>query len=110
MAKLKLTAKRIRNLTTGILHTCIDDVYRDLAAIVGVDDLMTHQLPRVRECVLPWLQEKTKNDAAFWDKDIQIEADFEINLSEPSEAERAVMLENYKAMPDPLAGKFIIQG
>jgi hypothetical protein len=110
MAKLKLTAKRIRNLTTGILHTCMDDVYRDLAAIVGVDGLMTHQLPRVRECVLPWLREKTKNDAAFWDKDIQIETDWEIDhWSEPSQAERAVMLENYKAMPDPLAGKAVIE-
>lgn len=110
MAKLKLTAKRVRNLTTGILHTCIEDVYRDLEAILGVSCLMSHQLPRVRECVLPWLREKTKNDPAFWDKDIKIETDWEIDCwSEPSEAERFVMLENYKAMPDPLAGKPIIR-
>ena len=109
MAKLKLTAKRIRNLTTGILHTCMDDVHRDLAAIVGVDGLMTHQLPRVRDCVLPWLREKTKNDPVFWGEDIKIETDWEIgHWSEPSEADRAVMLENYKAMPDPMAGKAII--
>jgi hypothetical protein len=52
----------------------------------------------------------TENEAAFWDKDFKIETDWEINhWSEPSQAEREAMLEDYKAMPDPLAGKTVIK-
>ena len=104
MSKIQLTAMRLRNLTTGILHTGIDDIYRDLGAIVGVDGLMTHQLPRVLDCVTPWLKEHIK-DPWMWEKKHDPQEDWEWTLPEPTQADRAIMLENYKAMPDPLADK-----
>ena len=107
MAKITITAMRLRNLTTGILHTDIGDVYRDLGTIAGVDGLMTHQLPRVLACVTPWLKDHVK-DPWMWEKKHDPKDDWELTLPEPTQADRAVMLENYKAMPDPLAGKATI--
>lgn len=50
-----ITAQRLRNLTTGRLHTEMDDIYADLEMITGESGLMTHMLPGALRCVTPWL-------------------------------------------------------
>lgn len=61
-----MDSQRLRNLTTGRLHTEIGHVYEDLEMIIGEEGLMTHMLPRVRDSVLPWLKEHV-TESRFWD-------------------------------------------
>ena len=57
--------QRLRNLTTGRLHTEIGHIYEDLETIIGESGLMTHMLPRVMRSVEPWLRKHVKNER-FW--------------------------------------------
>ena len=99
--------QRLRNLTTGRLHTEMGHIYEDLGTITGESGLMTHMLPRVMRAVEPWLREHI-TDARFWDGAWDRTHTGEIELPQPTEAERAAMLERYLAQPDPLAGKTVI--
>lgn len=99
--------QRLRNLTTGILHTEISHVYQDLGFITDQDVLMTHMLPRVMRAVEPWLREHVK-DERFWDGRLDQSHTGKIWLPEPSEEDRAAMFERYKAQPNPLEGKEVI--
>lgn len=98
--------QRLRNLTTGRLHTEMGHIYEDLGMIFGCG-LMTHMLPRAMRSVEPWLREKI-TDARFWDGAYDRTHTGEIELPEPTEADRAAMSERYKAQPNPLAGKNVI--
>ena len=50
--------QRLRNLTTGRLHTEMGHIYEDLGWLTGESGLMTHMLPRAMDAVRPWLEEK----------------------------------------------------
>ncbi len=102
-----MDVQRLRNLTTGKLHTEIGHVYEDLGIITGETGLMTHMLPRAWRAVEPWLREKIA-DSRFWDGQYDPTHTGEIELPTPTEADRAEMFERYKAQPDPLAGKSVI--
>lgn len=104
---VRLSAQRLRNLTTGRLHTEMGHIYEDLGTITGESGLMTHMLPRAMRAVEPWLREKI-TDARFWDGEFDQTHTGEIELPEPTEAERAAMFGRYKAQPNPLAGKTVI--
>ncbi len=99
--------QRLRNLTTGLLHTKIDHVYEDLEIIMGDKGLMTHMLPRAMRAVTPWLLEHVA-DTRFWDGDYDISHTGEIDLPVPTQQDRALMLERYAAQPTPLAGKKVV--
>lgn len=99
--------QRLRNLTTGRLHTKMDHIYEDLGIITGEGGLMTHMLPRVIRAIEPWLREHVA-DPRFWDGEYDITHTGEFNLPEPTAADRAAMLELYKAQSNPLAGKEVI--
>ena len=99
--------QRLRNLTTGRLHTDFSHVYTDLEAIIGETGIMTHMLPRVLAAVKPWLREHVA-DPRFWDDKSDLTHTGEFNLSEPTAADRAAMLERFKAMPNPLEDKNVI--
>jgi|TARA_R110000824_G_scaffold86938_1_gene214667 hypothetical protein len=58
--------QRLRNLTTGRLHTEMGHLYEDLRTITGEEGLMTHMLPRAMRAVEPWLREHV-TDPRFWD-------------------------------------------
>ena len=62
---IKMDILRIRNLTTGILHTDIAHVYQDLSVISGLNTIYTHQIPNLTRAVLPWLREKIQDDKFF---------------------------------------------
>jgi hypothetical protein len=102
-----MNIQRLRNLTTGRLHTDIGCVYEDLGTITGEQGLMTHMLPRVMNAVEPWLREHV-TDSRFWDGEYDTSHTGELELPEPTDADRAAMLERYKAQPNPLADKEVI--
>ncbi len=87
--------QRLRNLTTGRLHTDMTHVYEDLETITGEEGLMTHMLPNVMTAVAPWLRENVK-DERFWDSEYDTTHTGEFELPEPTAAEREAMLERYK--------------
>lgn len=63
---MKIEILRLRNLTTGILHTEIGHVYEDIENLTGTKGIMTHQIPNAIRAMLPWLKVKLK-DEQFWD-------------------------------------------
>ena len=104
---MKIDIQRLRNLTTGRLHTDIGCIYEDLGLITGETGLMTHMLPRARRAVEPWLRDHV-TDSRFWDGAFDPTHIGETELPEPSDADRAAMFERYKAQPNPLEGKTVI--
>lgn len=99
--------QRLRNLTTGILHTNMGHIYEDLGHIMGESGLMTHMIPRAMRAVEPWLR-KHLTDVRFWDGEFDQTHVGKINLPEPTEADRAEMHEQYAKQPNPLADKIVI--
>ena len=92
--------QRLRNLTTGRLHTEIGHYYEDLETITGASGLMTHMLPRVMRAVEPWLREHI-TDARFWDGNYDPSHVGDVELPESTEEERIAMFERYTAQPNP---------
>lgn len=88
--------QRLRNLTTGRVHTDIRCIYEDLAEITGQKGLMTHMLPGAMGAVEPWLREHV-TDPRFWDGEYDVTHIGEYSLPEPTEAERDAMTERYMA-------------
>ena len=90
--------QRLRNLTTGRLHTKMGHIYEDLGIITGETGLMTHTLPLALRAVEPWLREHVK-DKRLWDGELDQTHTGEFDLPESTEEDRAAMLERYKAQP-----------
>lgn len=99
--------QRLRNLTTGRLHTEMEHFYQDLELITGMEGLFTHMLPRAWRAIVPWLRENVK-DSRFWDDEYDVTHVGEYELPTPTTEERAEMLKRYMAQPDPLAGKPVV--
>ena len=99
--------QRLRNLTTGKLHTEMGHIYEDLGEISGEKGLMTHMLPRAMRAVEPWLKEHIA-DSRFWDGEYDTTHTGEITLPTPTAKDRELMFERYVAQPNPLAGKEVI--
>lgn len=72
------TKGQLRNMTTGILHTSIGDVYVFLEKYLGAKGIMTHQLPSACKALLPFLKTKLPDEwfTDEWQKE---------NLNEPAE-------------------------
>ncbi len=94
--------QRLRNMTTGRLHTKVEHLYEDLEAITGARGLMIHMLPRVMESVEPWLRKHVTDDR-FWDGKYDTTNNGKYTLPEPTESDRAAMFERYMAMPGIVA-------
>ena len=102
-----MNIQRLRNLTTGRLHTAIGHVYEDLGMITGESGLMTHMLPRAMRAVEPWLREHV-TDSRFWEDEYDTTHTGEYVLPEPTAEDRAAMFERYMAQPNPLEGKAVV--
>ncbi len=85
----------------------MDHIYEDLEAIIGEGGIMTHMLPRVCDAVTPWLKTHLKNQA-FWDDKYDTSHTGEIDLPTPTKEERNEMFRLFSEMPNPLAGKEVI--
>lgn len=58
--------QRLRNLTTGRLHTKMQDIYQDIEFLTKTPGIFTHQIPKAADALKPWLQEKV-TDPRFWE-------------------------------------------
>jgi len=99
--------QRLRNLTTGRLHTDIGHIYEDLGMITGCDGLMTHMLPRALRAAEPWLRQHVP-ETRFWDGEYDTAHVGEFALPTPTKADQKAMLDRYSEMPNPLEGKDVI--
>ena len=99
--------QRLRNMTTGILHTEISHVYEDLESIIGDRGLMTHMLPMALNSVEQWLREHV-TDQRFWDGEHDTTHIGEYQLPQPTAADMEAMFDRYKAQPNPLEGKSVV--
>jgi hypothetical protein len=94
--------QRLRNLTTGRLHTKMEHIYEDISLITGEDGVMTHQLPNACRAMEPYLREKVP-DARFWDGEYDTTHTGEIDMPPMDEAAKKAMWERCGAMPSLLA-------
>ena len=102
-----MNIQRLRNLTTGKLHTQMSDFYEDLERISGQQNLMTHMLPRVLDSVTPFLR-RNVTDPRFWDGKFDTSHVGEYDLPESTESARLEMFDIYHSLHDPLKGKPVI--
>ena len=99
--------QRLRNLTTGRLHTEMGHIYQDLETLIGEKGLMTHMLPRAMKAVEPWLKDRVK-DSRFWNGEYDTTHVGEYDLPIPTEDDQRIFFERFEEMPNPLAGKKVI--
>lgn len=94
--------QRIRNLTTGRLHTEIGHIYEDIETITREEGIMTHMLPRACRAMQPWLRAKLP-DARFWDGQFDVTHTGETVLEPMSDEERKAFFAAYAELPSPFA-------
>lgn len=98
-ADMKTTRGSLRNMTTGILHTKIDDVYIFLEKYLGADGIMTHQIPSACRALEPFLKTKLSSEwfNKVWEKE---NLDIEVEVPDMTEDELRsfwISYENYAA-------------
>lgn len=85
---MKTTKGILRNFTTGILHTKIDDVYIFLEKYLGAEGIMTHQIPSACKALEPFLKSKLNHKAEWflkiWEKE---NLDIEVEIPDMTEQE-----------------------
>ena len=99
--------QRLRNLTTGKLHTEIAHVYQDIEYLTGEKGIMTHMLPRACRALEPLLRAR-KLDERLWDGEYDPSHTGEMDIAPLNEREVGAFWAAYKDQPDPLAGKDVI--
>jgi len=86
--------QRLRNLTTGRLHTEMDHVYQDYEYITGSPGIMTHMLPNIHKAVEPWLKEKVP-DPEYWDGEFRPDLEGDYHLEPMTKEESDAMFQRY---------------
>lgn len=84
-----IDCQRLRNLTTGRLHTEVSHYYEDLETLTDWHGLLTHQLPRVSEAITPWLKEVVR-DKRFWDEQYDVTHTGTVTIRMPTQKEREI--------------------
>jgi len=97
-----MNIQRLRNITTGRLHTEMSHIYQDMEYLVGEGGMMTHQLPNIRTAMMTWLEEKI-TDSEFFDGEHKpsIEGDYDIEPMTPQEREECFA--RFAKLPSALA-------
>ena len=97
-----MNIQRVRNLTTGILHTQMSDIFEDIEAITGEKGIMTHQLGNANKALWPYLI-KVVPDERFWNEKHDTEHTGEVDVPAMNAEQRAEFFERFGALPSPLA-------
>lgn len=63
---MKIEVQRLRNLTTGKLHTDLADVYIDIQHLTGAKGIVTDDIPSACRALEPYLR-KHATDPRLWD-------------------------------------------
>ena len=96
-----MEAQRLRNLTTGRLHTEIGHVYEDIEYLTGEPGLFTHQIPNALRALTPWPREKVA-DQSYWDGEYTPSITGDYDLKPMTEKEKAEYFGRYKELPSSL--------
>lgn len=94
--------QRLRNLTTGRLHTKMEDIYADVEYLTGEKGVMTHMLPNAFKALLPYLREVAP-DARFWDNAFDLTHTGDVEVPPMNADQRAEFWKRYGALPSPFA-------
>ena len=95
--------QRLRNLTTGILHTEISHFYEDIEFLTNMEGVMTHMIPNVIKAMHPWLLGKV-NDARYWDGKYDPDHEGEYEIEPMNANEQKLVLKRYSELPNALTG------
>lgn len=99
---MKISNQRLRNLTTGRMHTSLADIQFDIEALVGTDGLFIHQIPAAYTALLPWLKERV-TEARFWDGAYDLSHDGETEIEPMNEEEQKAFWKSYMDQPSPFS-------
>jgi len=94
--------QRLRNLTTGRLHTKMEDIYKDVEFLTGAEGVFTHQLPNAFRAMRPWLRERV-TDERFWDGLHDATHEGETAIEPMTDEEQAEFWKRYGELPHPFA-------
>lgn len=84
---MQTTVGKLRNVTTGILHTNIGDVYKFFEEYTGEEGIMTHHLPSAAKALEPILKRKL-SDEWFTKEWIKEDLDKEATIEDLTQDER----------------------
>lgn len=99
--------QRVRTLTTGILHTCVEDVCKDIEYITDAPGIMTHMIPRAIEALELYLRQYC-SDPRFWEGKLDTTHCGEIDIPVMNKEEKEAFFARYGNLPSPLEGNEII--
>lgn len=92
--------QRLRNLTTGRLHTEMGHVYQDIEWFIGEKGIMTHQLPNAMRALEPYLRQRVP-EPKFWEDVYDTTHTGGYEVAPLDEQERAEFWEAYRDLPSP---------
>jgi hypothetical protein len=95
-----MNAQRLRNLTTGKLHTKMEDIYADVEFITREKGVMTHMLPNAHRALQQWLKEKV-SDQRYWDGAYDVTHAGEFDLQPMTDTEKQDFWNRYGQLPSP---------
>jgi hypothetical protein len=95
-----LSTQRLRNLTTGILHTNMEDIREDLEAITGIPALSTYELPDILDALHPFLAEHII-EPRYWTDVLDVTHTGWMVLPAMPAAQRDALLLRLEAIPLP---------
>jgi hypothetical protein len=93
----QMKIQRLRNLTTGKLHTKMEDIYLDLEFFIGDKGIMTHCLPNACKALEPFLREQF-TDGKFWNGQFDQSHTGEVEVRPMNSVEKEKWLESYRSM------------
>ena len=96
--------QRLRNLTTGKLHTDIGHVYQDIEYLTGESGIMTHMLPNAWRALDPYLRTVVP-DTRLWDGQHDPSHTGDIDVPPMDEVAKEAFWARYDALPHPFFGK-----
>lgn len=85
--------QRIRNLTTGIIHTKREHVQEDFEFLVG-HEIPETLLPEVAAAIMPWFRERLTN-LRFFDGILDLDHTGEVEIDPMTKPEREALWGRY---------------
>lgn len=95
--------QRLRNLTTGRLHTKMDDIYLDIEYLTGEEGVMTHMLPNALKAIRPYLEDHVK-DKKFWNGEYDTSHNGDTNIPPMNKEDQNKFWAAFSKMKSPIFG------
>lgn len=96
--------QRLRNITTGIIHTSSNDIRQDVAYIIGEHDIRAYMLLGMCYALTTYLQKFLPEK--FWEKTYDPTHTGEVDVPPMNEQEKLQFWESYKKIFQEAGGKF----